>query len=141
MSDSFHREEFMRWVGVTVALVLIFSEAACNRTGKLQTKDAIQAAIEERLKSQPNMMMNNMNVEVQDVTFSGDTADANVKFRSKQAPNLAVGVRYRLRLVEGKWKVESSAPLAGMGGDTHPHGGELPPHPGDSGSVTPQPSH
>jgi hypothetical protein len=66
-------------------------------------------------------MMANLNLEVGEVKFSGDSAEAETKFRSKQSPDLAVGVHYKLKLAGDHWQVESSAPSGGMGGS--PHGG------------------
>lgn len=66
-------------------------------------------------------MLVNMTLEVQDVKFTGDTAQADIQFRSKQSPNLVVAVRYMLRRVGDRWQVESSAPVSGMGAS--PHGG------------------
>jgi hypothetical protein len=116
--------------------------AACNRSGGVHSKAAIQEAIEEHLKQQPNVVFQNMTVEVGDVAFSGDTAEARVKFRSKQAPNLAVGVQYKLRRSGNGWKVESTS-AASMAGTT-PHGNTAGPTPSPSTNPTdigPQPSH
>lgn len=91
----------------------------CSK-GEVTSKAAVREAIEVHLQQRPNLMMANMDLEVQDVKFSGDTADAQVQFRSKQSPNLVVGVSYKLRRVGGRWKVESSSSTSGMG--MNPHG-------------------
>jgi len=82
-----------------------------------------------------------MTVEVGDVTFNGETALAQVKFRSKQAPNMAVGIVYRLRKTGDKWRVESTA-TASMPGTT-PHGSTTAPMlpPSTNPGVGPKPSH
>jgi hypothetical protein len=108
----------------------------------IDSKAAIQAAIEEHLKQQPNVFFQNMTVEVGDVTFNGVTAQAEVKFRSKQAPNLAVGMLYKLRRVGKGWQVESAS-SASMPG-TSPRGNAVAPTPSPSttpGEIAPQPSH
>jgi len=119
-----------------VALVL----SNCNRSGRVQSNAAIQQAIEQHLQKQSSVLFSNMTVEVQDVKFAGDRANAEVKFRSKQSPDLVVGRHYILRRVEGQWEVESSSSPGGMG---NPHGGTMSPAPGSSPAapVTPQPSH
>jgi hypothetical protein len=102
----------------------------------------VQQAIEEHLKQQPNVVFQNMTVEVGDVVFRGDTAEAQVKFRSKEAPNLAVGVKYKLRRSGDGWKVESTS-SASMGG-TAPHGGvagSMPSASANPTDIAPQPSH
>jgi hypothetical protein len=119
-----------------VALVL----SNCNRSGKVSSNAAIQQAIEQHLQKQSSVLFNNMTVEVQDIKFEGDRANADVKFRSKQAPDLVVRRRYVLDRVGGQWQVESSSSPGGMG---NPHGGAMSPQPSTSPAapVTPQPSH
>ena len=83
-----------------------------------------------------------MTLEVGEVAFSGDTAEAQVKFRSKQAPNMAVGVQYKLRRSGNGWKVESTSTASMLG--TTPHGDTAGPTPSPSTNPTdtgPQPSH
>jgi hypothetical protein len=91
------------------------------------SKAEVREAIENHLKQRPNLMMANMDLEIQEVKFSGDTADALVQFRSKQSPDLVVGVSYKLRRVDGRWKVESTSSTSGTGGN--PHGGRGMPAP------------
>jgi hypothetical protein len=65
-----------------------------------------------------------------------------VKFRSKQAPSLVVGVHYKLRRANGGWQVESTS-SASMSG-ANPHGNTVSPMPPASenpADVSPQPSH
>jgi hypothetical protein len=122
----------MAWVGF----------AACNRFSGVHTKAAVQEAIEEHLKQQPNVVFQNMTVEVGDVAFNGDTAEAQVKFRSKQAPNMTVGVQYKLRRSGNGWKVESTSTVS-MPGAT-PHGNTAGPTPAPATNppdLGPQPSH
>jgi uncharacterized protein YhdP len=116
--------------------------AACNRSSEDHSKAAVQEAIEEHLKQQPNVVFQNMTVEVGDVAFNGDTAEAQVKFHSKQAPDLTVGVQYKLRRSGNGWKVESTSTTS-MPGAT-PHGDAAGPMPSPSANPTglsPQPSH
>jgi hypothetical protein len=110
----------MRFLSICLLGLLVLI-GGCSKTGGLQSKAAVQAAIEAHLQQRPNLMLANMTLEVQEVKFTGDTAQADVQFRSKQSPNLVVGVRYMLRRAGDRWQVESSAPLGGMG--TPPHGG------------------
>ena len=132
----------MRGVMMGLLVVGLAGSAACHRLSGVHSKAAVQEAIEEHLKQQPNVVFQNMTVEVGDVAFSGDTAEAQVKFRSKQAPNMAVGVQYKLRRSGNGWKVESTS-AASMSGTT-PHGNTAGPMPSPSTNPTdigPQPSH
>ena len=132
----------MRTVAISLAVLALVFPAACHRLSGIDSKAAVQAAIEEHLKQQPNVFFQNMTVEVGDVTFNGDNAQAEVKFRSKQAPNLAVGMLYKLRRVDKGWQVESAS-SASMPG-TSPHGNAAAPTPPPAttpGDIAPQPSH
>ena len=132
----------MRAVIMSLLVLGVAGSAACNRLSGVHSKAAVQEAIEEHLKQQPKVVFQNMTVEVGDVVFSGDTAEAQVKFRSKQAPNLAVGVLYKLRRSGNGWNVESASTI-GMTGTT-PHGNTAGPMPSPTANPTdigPQPSH
>jgi uncharacterized protein YhdP len=132
----------MRAVVMSLVVLGLASSAACHRLGGNHSKAAVQEAIEEHLKQQPNLVFQNMTVEVGEVTFNGDSAEAQVKFRSKQAPNLAVGMLYKLRRAGNGWQVESTS-TATMPGTT-PHGNTAAPMPSPSTNPTdigPQPSH
>lgn len=114
--------------------------SSCGKAGRTQSKVAIQAAIERHLQQRPNVALNNLTLEVQDVKFEGARAEAEVKFRSKQSPDLAVGVHYVLRRSGESWEVESSSATGGMGGN--PHGGTGGPMPAPAArTLAPQPSH
>lgn len=132
----------MRAVVIGLVILSVVASAACHKLGGVDSKAAVQQAIEEHLKQQPNVFFQNMTVELGDVTFRGDTALAQVRFRSKQAPSMAVGIIYRLRKTGDKWRVESTA-AASMPGTT-PHGNTAAPTPSQSTNPTdlaPQPSH
>ena len=118
----------MRALLMSLAVLGLAGSAACHRSSEVNSKAAVQAAIEEHVKQRPNLASSNMTVEVGDVTFNGDTAEAQVRFRSKQMPNVVVGVNYKLRKVDNGWQVESSS-VAGMPG-TSPHGNAAGPMPG-----------
>jgi uncharacterized membrane protein len=128
---------------VTGLVVLgLAGSAACRSLSRIHTKAAVQEAIEKHLKQQPDIVFQNMTVEVGAVTFNGDAAEAQVKIRSKQAPNLAVGMLYKLRRAGNAWEVESSS-AASMAG-TSPHGNTATPTPSPStnpADLAPQPSH
>ncbi len=130
----------MRVVAVFVLCVVVAVEAGCGKIGGLRSKRAVREAIEAHLKKQPNLVMTSMTMEVEDVKFNGDSAEAQVRFQSTQSPELAVGVRYTLRRVDGHWEVRSSSPTSGMG--TSPHGRMDQPAPGTAPATpTPKSSH
>ena len=131
---------FLLAAGVGLAVVL----SGCSKS--VQSNAAIQAAIERHLQKQQNIAFNNMTLELQNVKYAGDKADADVKFRSKQAPDLAVSVHYTLQRSGDSWEVVSSSSTRGMGGS--PHGGAVgampapsPAPPPAPAQTQPQPSH
>jgi hypothetical protein len=135
------QEVRMRAVVMSLVVLGLAGSAACHRLSG-NSKAAVQEAIEKHLKQQPSIVFQNMTVEIGEVTFNGDTAEAQVKFRSKQAPNLAVGMLYKLRRAGNGWQVESTS-AASMSGTT-PHGNTATPAPSPSTNPTdigPQPSH
>ena len=132
----------MRAVLMSLVVLGLAGLTACHRLSGVYSKAAVQEAIEEHLKQQPNVVLQNMTMEVGNVAFVGDTAEAEVKFRSKQAPNLAVGVEYKLRRSGNGWKVESTSSTS-MGG-ANPHANVAAPAAAPSTNPTdiaPQPSH
>lgn len=81
----------------------------------IEAERAVQPAIETHLKKCPNVLLGNMEMEVEEVKVTGDTAEALVKFQSMQVRDLAFEVRYLLRRVGDHWEVESSSPANGTG--------------------------
>ena len=128
-------------VGLAGLLVLALAgSVACSRGG--HSKAAVEEAIEDHLRQQRSVAAHNMTLELGQVTFEGDTAVAEVKFRSKQAPIMVVGVQYRLRRVGKGWQVEASSATSMP--RTSPHGEattSMPPVSGNPEDIGPQPSH
>lgn len=132
----------MRVVGVGFLLVTVVFAGGCDKTRGLRNKDAVRAAIEAHLKRNSQIMLNNMTTEVQEVNFQDGTAEAFVKYQSKEAPDIAVRVRYSLKRVADHWEVTSSSSVGGQGMNAHgAEGTPAPaPHPATSGAeATPPP--
>ncbi len=122
------------------AVVLSFAATTgCGRLRGIQSKSAVQAAIEAHLKQRPNILPSNMTLDVQEVKFGGDRAEAQVVYRSKESPELAVRIRYVLRRAGNHWKVESSSPAGGMGAKSHSSSGPI--IAPSAEATAPQPSH
>lgn len=125
----------MRRLAACILGVAVVFVAGCNR---LQSKSAVQAAIEQHLKDRPGLIMQNMTMQVESVKFTGDRAEAHVKFQSKEMPQSFVEIRYTLRRSGDHWEVESSSPMS-MGG---PHGSVMPAPSGTApAEPQPEPSH
>ena len=126
----------MRRLFVCLIALMVAAPLACRREDS--TKEAVRAAIEAHLAQRQNLMVANLAMEIQEIKISGDTAEAEVKYRSKQASDLQVNVHYRLRKTEQGWKVESSS-SPGMGGSPHGGAGPVPEH--GAPASEPQSSH
>jgi hypothetical protein len=118
----------MRAVAIGFAGLILAAMAAtgCGRlTGR--SKAAVQAAIEEHLRQQPGLQMQNMTMQMQNVRFHGDAAEAEVKYVSRQSSDIYVQIRYRLRKEGGRWEVQSSSLVGGMSAEPHPGSSPGPP--------------
>jgi len=76
---------------------------------------AIPPAIKNHVRSLPQGVFNNMDLEVEEVKFHGETADAYVRFRSSNVTGLVIRQRYFLRKSGDHWEVESREPANGAG--------------------------
>jgi hypothetical protein len=74
---------------------------------------AIPPAIKEHVRNLPQGAFSNMDLEVEQVKFHGDTAEAYVKFQSPNVRELAIRQRYVLKKARGQWMVESRQPANG----------------------------
>ena len=127
------------------AFVLLFGilcalGAGCSSSSKTDSREAVQKAIESYLGQQQNLMLANMDMEVAEVKFEGQTAEAEVKFRSKQSSNLAVSVRYKLKQTQDGWQVESGTSAGGTGSNPHSSIAPASPEPAH-GETPPESSH
>ncbi|MGH9433618.1 MAG: hypothetical protein ACRD3T_18970 [Terriglobia bacterium] len=110
-------EKLMRAAAPLCAALMVVAMATSCRN--LNTKPAVQAAIEKHLQQNSSIDRSNFTTEIETVSFKGDTANALVKFQSKRAPSLAVHVRYQLKRSGSRWIVMSSEPAGGQGMDSH----------------------
>ncbi len=104
-------------ITVFVGVALLFS--GCSKSRDSGAEREVRAALNAHLQKKGNLALNNMNMDIQSVKFNGDSAEAQVRFQSKEKADLAVSVRYVLRRAGDHWEVESSSPVGGMGSDPH----------------------
>lgn len=114
----------MRKLAVCVLILLFYG--ACGKW-RTHSKGAVQQAIEDHLNQNSHLVANSFKTKVETVNFKDDTADALVRFESKQSANIFVEVRYGLRLESGHWQVVSSTPMSGQGDDSHGRSQSAPP--------------
>ena len=131
----------MRKLGAALAAVVLLM--GCGRWGS-HSQRAVAQAIDEHLKQNSHLIASSFDTEVERVTFNGDSADAVVKFKSKQSAAIFVEVRYGLHYENGRWEVVSSQAMSGQDGDSHGQtgAGTPPPSTGATPAAAPlQPSH
>jgi hypothetical protein len=76
---------------------------------------AIPPAIKHHVRTLPQGVFSNMDLEVEEIKFHGDKADAFVRFQSPNVTGLVIRQRYVLRKVGEQWQVESRQPANGAG--------------------------
>jgi hypothetical protein len=106
-------------VRFTCVLVLLAALTACHRGN--QSKEAIRQGVIDYLSGKTSSLalnMSAMDVQVTDVTFTGDQADAAVSITPKNTPGGGMNVNYHLEQANGKWVVKGRKDAGGT-----PHGG------------------
>jgi hypothetical protein len=73
----------------------------------------IPPAIKDHVRNVPQGVFSNMDLEVEEVKFHGDTAEAYVRFQSPNVTELVIRQRYVLRKSGDHWLVESRQPANG----------------------------
>ena len=101
-----------------VCLLIALLSGACGKSGTHST-GAVQRAIDDHLKQNSHLVANSFSTKIENVDFKDNTAEALVRFESKESSNIFVEVRYGLRLESGQWQVVSSTPMSGQGTDSH----------------------
>jgi hypothetical protein len=104
---------------LTIIAGLTLLASGCNKRAKLDSTQAVQQAIEEHLKTNSNIRMDQFTTEIENVEFKGETASALVRYRSKQVSQFTVEVRYTLKRAGDHWEVTSSSAVSGQGMNAH----------------------
>jgi len=97
-------EDRKRKTVVYLLSLMVGTAVACHR---VQSKTAVEEAIQAHLRQQSDLALDKFTTEVQEVKFHGDTAEAVVKFQSKESAAIFVRVHYALRRVGEHWQVQS----------------------------------
>ena len=128
MGSDFQEEAVLRRVAIVVCLLSAVSIAACKKSDAVPQAE-IRVAIENYLKTRPGLAWDQMTMEITQEQISGDTAEADVTFKTKGGEG-TMGFHYSLRREAGKWTV-----TGGRGGGMGMPGGHPPgAPPGTSGA-------
>jgi len=103
-----------RAISLAVAALLLFA-AACHKTGS--DEEAIRTAIRQHLEKSGTLNLAAMDTEYQQITVTGDHAQAQVLFKTKQE-GASMQMTYALERHNGEWTVLKSNPSGG--GMAHP---------------------
>ncbi len=108
----------------TQLLVLVltaFTVVGCARETPTPTQSprdgqeaAIEAAVRNYLAGRSDLALDNMQIEFKQITVQGDTAEADVVFRTKSGEG-EMPVKYQLTREEGTWVVERKRREASSG--------------------------
>lgn len=86
-------------------------EAVANLAATL----AIPTAIKNHVRNLPQGVFSNMDLQVEEVKFQGEKAEAYVRFKSPNVQELVIRQRYILRRSGDHWEVETRQPANGAG--------------------------
>ncbi len=110
----------------------------------MENKEAVQRGIWDRLKA-TGFTPETMDVDVTNVEFHGNKADAQVEIRPKGATHdTGMKMSYGLEARDGRWVVVSHADSTGghggavMPGSANPHAGPMPADGGAGKMPSPQ---
>ena len=84
-------------------------------TPNLSANLAIPPVIKDHVRNLPQGAFNNMDLEVEEVKFHGDSAEAYVRFQSPNVTELVIRQHYFLRKSADHWQVESRQPASVAG--------------------------
>jgi hypothetical protein len=111
----------MRIIGIVkraaipvVCAALILFAAGCKKN--IQTNDAVKAAVVNHLSKNTGLSLSGMTIDVTNVTFRENEAEALVSFTPKSGPaNAGMSMRYTLVRKGNDWEVKSKADSGGHG--------------------------
>ena len=98
-----------RWAMAIAAACVLIGGGCQTLTDQ---KGAIQEAIEEHLSRRSDLAMDQMVLEMGEVKVEGDSAEAEVVFRTTSEPAMRMAYHYELRREGGGWQVASGRPSA-----------------------------
>ena len=122
----------MRTSSFLAAALTFASLAACNSSSQPAVEAAaspqsgdvkaqVEEAVRKHLARRSDLDMSAMDMTVQNVEVSGETAEATVGFQVKDTPEAGMSMQYRLVREGGEWVVQPNAAA------THAPGGAQPP--------------
>jgi hypothetical protein len=115
---------------ITLAVLSLATLAGCKKN--IQNKDAVKQAVLEHLSKRSDLQVGQMEVEVTNVTFRENEADAVISFKPKGVEGGGMEMRYALERKGSVWAVKAKADSGGAG-----HGAVTPEPAGGAGAMPP----
>jgi hypothetical protein len=110
----------VRFVICSSVLAGVLFLAGCAKD--INNKEAVKEAVMKRLTTVSGLNMSGMEVEISNVSFQGDKADAQVAFKGKGSAEAMLNMSYKLERKGDEWTVKSSSGGMGGGGSNLPPG-------------------
>ena len=104
---------------MTLRFLAVIAAATLSGCGpNIENKDAVRAGVMSHLKTRTDISIDSMDVNVSNVSFRKDEADATVSFKVKGSndPGAAMSIAYTLEKKAGEWVVKGK-----KAGTTDPH--------------------
>lgn len=112
----------MRKARISFVILCLAALAGCHPANAGGNQEAIKAAVQRHLNENQHLMLNSFTTHFEKITVKGSTADALVRYQSKNMPKLAVKVNYTLKKSANGWQVVSSSSAGGqMQNPANPH--------------------
>ena len=87
--------------------LLLTAVTSCSRQMPVNDRADVEKAIQDYVNSRPVLSPSAMSMEVEQVTFQGDQAEATVLFHGREEAQSSVALRYVLRRTGSRtWLVE-----------------------------------
>ncbi len=108
---------------IILSLLGALASLSCSSQANLNSKDAVKKAVLDYLSTRKGLDLNMsaMELDVGDVSFRTNEADATVSFRPKGSQTSAMTMNYTLVRDGDRWKVKPRAE-----GGANPHGVPMP---------------
>ena len=92
---------------INLSLLFVLGILSCSSSANLNSKDAVRKAVMDHLSQRKglDLNMNAMELDIGDVAFRANDADATVSFRPKGSQTAAMTMTYSLMRDGSQWKV------------------------------------
>jgi hypothetical protein len=110
---------------ITLLILAVAALAGCKKN--IQNKEAVKQAVLEHLSKRSDLQVGQMDIDVTNVAFRENEADATISFKPKGVEGGGMEMTYALERKGNIWTVKPKAASSGMGhGMVSPEPGPAP---------------